>query len=64
MKRLFAAFFAIMLIPACLFGCAPSYFVKSDAVFAGIVLDVKLTAAIPKKHTKKWFRSQPRSTAR
>lgn len=49
MKRSFAAFFAILLIPACLFGCAPSYFVKSDAVFAGIVLDVKLYGGNPEK---------------
>ncbi|MFR6641214.1 MAG: hypothetical protein ACLUSP_07640 [Christensenellales bacterium] len=48
MKRSFAAFFAIILIPACLFGCAPSYFVKRRG-FAGIVLDVKLYGGNPEK---------------
>ena len=49
MKRSFATIFAIILVSACLCGCAPSYFVKSDAVFAGIVLDVKLYGGNPEK---------------
>ena len=47
MKRAFAVVCAVVCA-SCLFGCG-GYFVKSDAVFAGIVLDVKLYGGNPEK---------------
>lgn len=49
MKRALAAGFALIFSLACLCACSATYFTRNDVVFAGLVLDVKLSGGNAQK---------------